>query len=266
MSDHVLYVYGITSPTLSLAGAPSGIDDAVVALEREGEVAALVSVVDATRYAAHEVEQRAGDVEWVGPRAVAHDAVLTWASDAGGVIPFPMFTFFGSAESLRAMLGERASALASTLARVSPGQEYTVRVFRLDAELAPHLSAMSEPVAALELQAREATPGQRYLLERKAEGERRSELRRIGAAVARETFEALAARSMAAVRDPLPASGAADEARGSAVLDASYLVARNDVEAFRRELSTIAARHEGRGFRFEFTGPWPPYHFVRDRE
>jgi hypothetical protein len=51
---------------------------------------------------------------------------------------------------------------------------------------------------------------------------------------------------------------------GTAVLNASFLLAHGHEEAFRGELTALVNEHEPRGFRFEFTGPWPPYHFVRE--
>ena len=51
---------------------------------------------------------------------------------------------------------------------------------------------------------------------------------------------------------------------GVAVLNASFLLARAKVDEFRRALTRLVEEYESRGFRFEFTGPWPPYHFVQE--
>src|SRR5687768_8107026 len=83
MADSVHYVYGVVDARADATGAPRGIDQAPVHLQAEGDVAALVSAVDAAVYAGPEVEARSGDLEWIGPRARAHDLVVTWASDRG---------------------------------------------------------------------------------------------------------------------------------------------------------------------------------------
>src|SRR5919204_4541437 len=139
MGERLVYVYGIVPAGLGLADAPRGLDDTAVWLERHGDVAALVSWLDAPTYAPEKIEGLVGDVAWVGPRAVAHDAVLTWASDAGAVIPLPMFTFFADVAGVQQMLRERASELQAKLARVAPAQELAVRVFRIDSELSTRL-------------------------------------------------------------------------------------------------------------------------------
>lgn len=264
MGDRVVYVYGIVSAALDVSGAPCGLDDAPVKTEREGELAALFSYLDAATYAGGTAEARAGDVAWIGPRAVAHDAVLTWASDAGGVVPFPMFTLFSNEDAARAMLRERCAALSATLERVTPAQEFTVRIYRLDASSNDALATLSPRLAELERQAESASPGQRYLLARKLETERRAELRRLAAEVAAESYAALQQVSVDAVRDPLPSAREGSGDSGTAALNASFLVRRDATSDFQAALTALARRYEPAGFRFELTGPWPAYHFVRE--
>jgi Gas vesicle synthesis protein GvpL/GvpF len=262
--DRVLYAYAVTPATLDAASPPSGIDDTPVRLVVEGEVAALVSSVEREAYTPERVELLTEEVGWVAPRASAHDAVVTWAGDRGPVLPLPIFTLFRDESGVRQMLRARAAELRSTLARVGAGEEYGLRIFRLDEVLAKHAGTLSPAVEELERQAREANPGQRYLLERKLETERRSELRRIAADVARQSYDTLAPLALEAVREPLPAKGRED-APGIAVLNAFFLVRRGGLTPFQEALTAIVRAHEVHGFRFDFTGPWPPYHFVRQR-
>jgi hypothetical protein len=264
LPDRVLYAYAVTPAALDAAAAPPGIDAAAVALVVEGDLAALVSSVDMRTYAPERVEQLTEEVGWVAPRAAAHDAVVTWAGDRGAVVPLPIFTLFHDESRVKQMLRERGKELRATLERVGAGEEYGLRIFRLDEALARHVSTLSPHVAALERQARDANPGQRYLLERKLETERRTETRRIAADVARESFEALAPLALEAVREPLPAKGR-DDAIGVAVLNAFFLVKRGALKPFQESLTAVVREHEPHGFRFDFTGPWPPYHFVRER-
>jgi hypothetical protein len=162
------------------------------------------------------------------------------------------------------MLRERRVALSATLERVTPAQEYTLRIFRLDAPPDDAISSLSPRLSELKRQAESASPGQRYLLQRKLETERRAELRRLGAEVAAEVYEALQGASVDAVRDPLPAAREGSGESGAAALDASFLVLRDATSDFQSALTSLARRYEPAGFRFELTGPWPAYHFVRE--
>lgn len=267
MAERLSYVYAIVPASLDVSAAPAGIDETAVTLERSGDLGALVSLVDAASYREAEIESRIADVGWLGPRAMAHDRVVTWASDAGPVVPLPVLSIFRDGASVRAMLEERRSHLSHALAHVAGAAEYIVRVFRLDSVLAGAVSTLSEPIAALEREIATAGPGQRYLLGRKLEGERKQELRRIGQRVGEETYASLSRAAREALRNPLPRGDRGgpgiESATGAAVLDAAFLVRRDAAEAFQREVTGLVRQWEPHGFRFEFTGPWPAYHFVR---
>jgi len=119
-------------------------------------------------------------------------------------------------------------------------------------------------LTALEAQAANATPGQKYLLERKIENLRRDAGRDVSAKVAGEIHDALRSCSMETVREQPVNSGAPRE-QGRAILNASFLVAPSNVVEFQRALTSMVNKHEPSGFKFDFTGPWPPYHFVGER-
>ncbi|MGI8496575.1 MAG: GvpL/GvpF family gas vesicle protein [Gemmatimonadaceae bacterium] len=263
MAEAIFYVYGVVPAALDPAGAPPGIEGSPVTVEREGALAALLSCLDAEELDTERIEARVGEVGWVGPRAIAHDAVLTWASDAGSVVPLPMFALFSDVAAVRAMLRERADELSRLLARVAAGQEYALRIFRLDDVLKGRMAELSPRVAELESAAQSASPGQRYLLERKADAARSAELREVSARVAGETHAALSQVALLAATEPV-ATIDGGLAASVAVLNAFFLVARDDEQSFRSAVTDLASTHEPLGFRFDFTGPWPPYHFVRD--
>src|SRR5579862_1621512 len=82
-AESVWYVYGVVPVTAdsSSGKVPPGLDQASVTVETRESLAALVSVLDAGTYGPTALEGHTADVDWVGPRAVDHDRVLTWVSD-----------------------------------------------------------------------------------------------------------------------------------------------------------------------------------------
>lgn len=278
----IWYVYGIVPSDIAsgLDGGdgrselPIGLDDSGVIIERpEGErVAAIVSVLDGQEYAPAALEAKSADIEWLSPRAVAHDRVLTWASDRGGgaVVPLPMFSLFSGRDAVRAMLREREEQLASMLALVARGRELALRVYRVDAELLATITDLSPRLSGLAATAAAASPGQRYLLERKLESEKKAEVRSVTRRIVDRIVDALGRDAIQVVRSPIPrvaegggdTSGTAPGSRGTMVLNAAFLVADDRREGFQKTLTTLVAEDGEHGFRFDFTGPWPPYHFV----
>lgn len=267
--EGVLYVYGVVPADFAARQRTTGLDDSEVSLERAANdaprVAALVSVLDAAEYAPEPLEARMADVSWLGPRAAAHDRVLTWASDRGPVVPFPMFSVFSGTAALQRMLRERGDELARALDRISTSREYGVAVYRVDAELLAAITELSPRLAELERAANAASPGQRYLLERKLATSKREELRAVSRSVAEALWSELCRHAVEVRRLPVAQVGASEAAaatRGTMVLNAAFLVRPDALDAFQRALTVFARTHEARGFRLHFTGPWPPYHFV----
>ena len=264
-SSSIWYVYGIVPASFSPPSLPPGLDDAAVRLEPYGDVAALVSVLDEDSYAPTRLETSSGDVEWLSPRAVAHDRVLTWASDRGAVIPLPMFSLFTGANAVRAMLRDRSSQLASTLERLGEGREYALRVYRVDNEFLRAITALSPRLGEMAATAAAASPGQRYLLERKLEAEKKSEMRAVTQQLVEQIARDLGAHSIEQIRSPIPRGADSSAApRGTMILNTAFLVAPGSIEAFQQTLTALVERHEPQGLRFDFTGPWPPYHFVSE--
>jgi gas vesicle protein GvpL/GvpF len=255
------YVYGVVGSSVKTATAPQGIDGGAVNLIPAGQVAAVATSVSADDYAPDRVEALTANLEWVSERATAHDRVLTWASDMGAVIPFPMWTLFRDAKAVKAMLSKRMTELEQTFKRIANGREFIVRVYMQPGVLMDRLGGHSAELLGLEAEAAKASPGQKYLLQRKIDQLRRDSGRDVAASVAEEIHDALRATSMETAREQPVNSGAPRE-QGRAILNASFLVAPPRVVDFQRALTEMVNKYEPSGFKFDFTGPWPPYHFV----
>lgn len=266
-SNVLWYVYGIVPASLAPSTMPSGLDDAVVGMERGEDIAALVSTLHGAQYEPEALETSSGDVDWLSPRAVAHDRVLTWASDLGPVVPLPMFSLFSGRDAVCTMLRDKSEELSSTLARLAKGREYALRVYRVDVELLESMSTLSPRLAALEAMAAAASPGQRYLLGRKLDTEKKNEMRAVTQGLVDEVVTALNAHSLKSARSPIPRAVDADGPnRGVMILNAAFLVSPNDLRDFQQTLTSLVERHASHGLRFDFTGPWPPYHFANQVE
>lgn len=262
----ITYLYGVVPAGTDAARAPTGIDDASVALisVEGGRHAALATRVSGTDYAPEKIESLTGNVDWVRSRAEAHDRVLNWASDTARVIPLPMWTLFRDHSAVKAMLSERAGEFDAAFERIRGAREYTVRAFVRSAELKAKISDLSEEFRALEAQAKTATPGQKYLLERKLDKERKETSRRLMRQVANDVHSALATVSRDSAREEI-APGVTASEQGQAILNGSYLVDSSVMTEFQKTLTEFVSRYQPSGFTFAFTGPWPPYHFVGSR-
>jgi hypothetical protein len=255
----IWYVYGIVPATVSSSSAPTGIGGEPVVTVGRGDIAALATELDAEAYTPFAIEAGVGDVAWIAPRAQAHNDVVSWANQPGPVVPLHMWTLFSDRDAVEEMLERRSSALSGLLEELRDVDEYGLRVFADAAALAKSATETDAEAAELERQALESGPGQRYLIERKLERTRRDAARARARRVADEVYETLAEHSVKAAHDTIPASSGAEV---GAVVSAAFLVSRKKLAGFQRALADLSREHGSAGFRFDLTGPWPPYHFV----
>ena len=261
--ESICYVYGVVPSTFAAGKDPMGLDGGPISRVREGNLVALVSHLMAADYSPEKLELRTGEVDWVAPRAVAHDRVVTWAGDSSPVIPFPMWTLFSSESAVSGMLKERAKEFESTLESVSGTHEYAVRVFASPSKVADQIARLRPAIGDLEAAAAKASPGQRYLLQRKVAEQKENEVRAFLRETAQDCFDKMEKVSVKALRHKLPSETPAG--KGRAILYAAFLVSDEGLDEFRKVLTGLVNQHSESGLDFDFTGPWPPYNFVGTR-
>ena len=275
----LFYVYGIVREGFDATRAPAGLDDSAVTVVlaggagrggdggggRGGRIAALVSRLPERGYGPDIIEENSGDVSWLSPRAMAHDRVLTWAQEHGGVIPLPMFSLWSGAseEALHRSLTEREPALTRVFERVAGADEFGLRAHRRDAVMLESIDELDPEMAQLRREAQAASPGQRYLLERKIADQGKDAVRSASHQMAKRIFEELKAIARDALARPLaPEVGRVPDA--TLVLNGAFLVDRKRLDEFRAAVGAHVRDYQPRGLSFDFTGPWPPYNFVAE--
>lgn len=258
------YLYGIVP-----AAAPPppsalrGIDDAAVRLIDAGEIAAIVSDVPAASYDEAAIAAGLSEVRWAGARAAEHERVLTWFVDRTTVVPSTPFSLHASDERVRERLDEQRPRLNESLRRLAGHQELGVRIWRDEAALASRLLELSPTLAALDTERQQAAPGRRYLLGRRIDALRAEEAERVTADAVTAAYADLSAAAARAHVLPIPPTDREGRSR-TLVLDAVFLVAESSGDAFRRTVQRLLDQQRPSGLEWEFTGPWPAYHFVRD--
>jgi hypothetical protein len=260
-AERLTYLYGIVpgdapDPTDELRG----VDDAAVRLVRTPTLAAAVSDLDAAHYVDEALEARLDDLAWVGERGVAHERVLDWFAERGPVIPLSLFSLHRDDQRVRERLQGEEERLAERLERLRGTREWGVKLWRRDAQLAEHLQELSPSLHALQAEMESAPPGRRFLLGKKRDALHAEELRRVAARVTHQVYAALREAAAEATTTSLPPSPS--EAERVLALHAAFLVPDAGFPAFQQRLGELAVTFQPLGFEFEFTGPWPPYHFA----
>jgi hypothetical protein len=218
---------------------------------------ALVSTLDAIDYSGDVISEKVEQAEWLAPRAMTHDSLVTWASDRGAVVPFPMWVMFGNDAAVLSMLSRKSSDLRESIDSISGAREFCVRVSADQSALAAAAEQMDPALAVISQQALAAPPGQAYLLRRKLAEARKTATRDAAGRIAERAHAALSDAAWSGVARATTVSS-----EPGILLDAAYLVADEKYEQFRTALTRLMETFQPAGLRFDFTGPWPPYHFV----
>ncbi len=217
-----------------------------------GDLAAVVVPVPFDYLAGDDAEQRLGDVAWVGPRAVAHDAIVRAVMARGPVVPSGFGSAFRSAASVRALIETNRGMLAATLEAFDGAVEFGVRV---------RANLNAAEIALLDELTREtplpASPGARYLAEKKLRRRATEEASLWACQTAEAASVGLVEAARGAVGRPIRAT---DNDDLPTIAHWAFLVGLDREEAFREAVA--AAFPDKTVFRVELTGPWPAFSFV----
>ena len=255
----VVYLYGFVPPDAS--GPPDhlrGVRGAPVTLLDMGETRAAVSHLSDPEFRAERVEERLGDLAWVGEQGLAHERVVAWFVDHTDILPAQLFSMHSSENALRERVTGSVARLADRLRAFAGRREWDLKVAYDAAVLQQHGPEISPELRALAEEIASAPPGRKYLLERKRADLLKREVRYAAKRLADELLDALAEHAVA--KRVLPLSQ--DPASGAVVLTAALLVERTKDAALQREAATRLPRLTSLGMLVGFSGPWAPYRFV----
>ena len=250
MADSVVYLYAVTdvAPAEEPADehALAGVDGVPVRRVVSGDLAAVVSSVDPTRFSEEALRRSLEDLQWLERIARAHNAVVTAVARSGPVAPVRLATVYLDDENVRRLLDERASEFTAALDRIRGRAEWGVKGFAVRAKGDTSSQATEE-----------SKPGTAYLMRRRAERDRAARGLQDAAEAAEAAHRAMSAVAVASRRyqsqDPR-LSGRREEM----VLNVAYLVDEVGADVLRR----LVEEHPEENLRLELTGPWAPYSFA----
>jgi hypothetical protein len=263
------YVYCVgepvaLAPLLDDGARPEAIEEgaALELVEAEG-LAAVVSAVPLEVYGEGALNLKLEDATWTATRALRHERVAEHFARRAAVVPLRFGAIYLERAGVERMLAERASELRAVLARVGGQEEWGLNVYVERARLREEVTRVSERLRELVSRAEASAPGQAYLLRKKIESlrdeEARAETRRVTAEVERR----LAGESSASARLRVLKDEAVEQ--GELASRLAFLVPHEGFDDFRAAAEEVAAAYTPLGFRFELTGPWPPYNFTEGK-
>lgn len=220
------------------------------------KVVAALGRVSVEDFSGPEAEQNMRDLSWLGPRALEHEAVIDAVMRVSPVLPARFGTLFSSLQALERFVAANGTAITNFLEDLDNKEEWAVKG-RLD-----RAKASAWLLAKLlnhQEKAQSASPGVRYLHERRLRANLDRELSQWLAETCREVAEEASRRAAAwKERQVLPALMPDEQ---EAVLNLAFLVERDSLSDFRACVEQASLAHGDQGLELELSGPWPPYSF-----
>jgi hypothetical protein len=256
----LIYLYGFVPAELNEAPRVlTGVSGTRVELFALDGINAVISEVDPAEFSQQHIEARLQDLTWVAARGAEHEAVVAWCVDQAQILPASLFTLYSSRAVLQRTAQEQEPLIKAELERLRDLREWDLKVSYNTEQLSAHAQQFSSTVREIEAEIAAASPGKRYLLERKRGEITKSEVSR----VAREQANLLLAdlRPLCAEAAVLPLPASRDQL--PVVLHAALLVRRVAEADVIAMLHTKLDQYRDSGIEIAFSGPWAPYRFVQ---
>jgi hypothetical protein len=230
------------------AGVPGSLE--VRALAVSDALWLIAGTVLEREYSEAALQRGLRDLDWVGRRAMAHEAVVEHFLSAPAVVPMQLFTLFASDERAVEHVVRDRRRLARILPRIERQLEWGIRL-------------TWDERAARETVDRRHAKGPRSGASYLARKRDLLDVGRVQLKAARaeaDRFFRAMTREASQSRRRMETEQAAPGSR--LLLDAAFLVPAQRKGAFRAAVQRSAKKLGKSGVSLSLTGPWPPYNFI----
>jgi hypothetical protein len=251
-----IWVYGVIGgdTVIDVNAELTGVDGERVRSIDGTDLSAIVGTVHLDEFGEAALQRNLENLDWLSVTARAHDAVISAIARSGTILPVRMATVYLDDDRVKELLNTRRQDFLAALDRVTGREELGVKAYADPAALMAGSRSVKQPVG-------QKPSGTAYLMKRRQDLTAQEQAHRIASAEAERLHAAFLTHAVDGKRKP-PGDPVLTGKRAWVVLNGTYLVDRDRVEAFR---GAVAALQETTtGIELEITGPWPPYSFTGD--
>jgi hypothetical protein len=209
---------------------------------------AIVQSVPEAEYSEAALARGLQNLDWVGPRAIAHERVIESFLSVQALLPMQLFTLFTSDDRVAQHVQSEGARIRRILRLVERKVEWGLRL------------TFDETRGRANVSKRVVRSGTEFLArKRDALAINRTRVKDARAAADR-MYKSMARLATAAHRR----TSLERAAPGSRLLlDAAYLVPAGKSGAFRSAVRQQTSGLRAAGITVSLTGPWPPYNFIQ---
>jgi len=263
-----LYLYGICPAIkikkLATKNIGEGIGGGKAFFIPYKDIEAVVSEVSLEEFGSREIQRRAAeDSEWIKVKALMHEKVIETAmnNSAGLIIPMKFGTIFKDRENLNGSLKKDYLMFKGFLKSLKGKEERSVKIY-CKSELFENEIKKKSSIIQRKLEEIKSLPaGRQYFLEEEinemAKKEARNSINNYSA-----LFFGKLKWSAEELKENKILGKELTQRNEPMIFNGTFLVKKEKVDGFQKEIQKLQAEYEKIGFTFESSGPWPPYNFV----
>lgn len=266
MIEHAYYVYAVARAVDNRAPYPLPPEGVVPLAPVYGlahrALLAVISPVPLAEFEPSALKANLRNTDWAQACVLAHQRVLAALLDDYTFVPLKFCTLYHSEAAVQEMLARYYAALDAALQRLEGAAEWGVKLCCDDGALTAWVEASSDVLRTQREAIARASAGAGYFLRKKLEQAALAEAERVAASCTHVSHRRLAECARDVVINPVQ-SPQEHGHREEMILNGAYLVDDGRWGAFQATLATLEDAYASQGFRYELTGPWPPYNFAR---
>lgn len=261
-ADEPVCLYAIL-PDVPLEALPMlGLDAQrhLYTLRTKAGLQAIVSRVRAERFNQAALEAGLQDPAWIETHVRAHQGVLDYlVATKQPVLPMRFCTIYRDEAAVQDILAQHAEPLVAELERLRDKQEWGIKLLVDTEGLRAAIRRAPDDQAIEVLQARIAkmSAGGAFLWKKKLDTLVVQKAESMAFTIADLSLSRLSHHASETVTNALPPQ------RPEVQLNAAYLVEGVKFNDFRRELERLGEKYGTMGIRYELSGPWPAYNFIK---
>ncbi len=225
------------------------------------DLRAVISKVSLDEFGEEGFAQRLKDMSWVEAKGILHVRVVKQVMSRYTVIPMRFGIVYKNEDRILAILAENYAGFQEVFNRLRDKEEWGLKVFYDPETLSRFIRESNKGITRLENEMASSSTGMAYFLKKKVEKLLQEEVERLSFTYAEECHQSLrklAADSRLNELMDRQLTGKDSEM----ILNAAYLVEKEKIKEFSRELAHLQSEYQPKGLEFSLSGPWPPYNFT----
>ena len=263
-----LYLYGICPSVkiknLSDKDTSKGIGGGKVFRILYQDIEAIIGEISLKEFGSEEIQRKAAeDLEWIKDKALTHERVIEIAmnNSDGLIIPMKFGMIFKDRESLISSLKKNYLKFKGLFKNLQGKEERSVKTY-CKFELFENEIKKKSPIIQSKLEEiKSLSVGRQYFLKEEINEMVKREARNSVNNYILLFFEKLK-ELVEELKENKILGKELTQRNDSMVFNGAFLVKKERVDKFQKEIQKLQSEYKKIGFTFESSGPWPPYNFV----